>query len=877
MTNHFRKKYSISIPIRHLLWVCCLAWAGTAAAQGNKQADSLQVLQLHQQLETAIVQKKYTQAIDLGKKALQLTNQHLLIKNKIKVLLSLGKLYTQTDKTSEALSYYLQAESLCQNYNDLSQLVDIYDQMGVFFMRYQLYQKALQYFRKSYQLRRKNRFPDAIVNIKNIAFCHYISKDYNRAQLFYEKLLSLNRKKRDQKQIIQTLEQLALVSSIGESYAPAIKYNQALLKYYKKSSNLLKVSSIYNDLGFLYKRRNDLPTALNYFSLSSELLKKKTLTVPETEKITLLVNTGVAYTNQESFNRARKYFQQAAQVAPSNSIKQAEIHNYSGSNYYLSGNNYQALKQVEQAIAIAQPRRAWDVLLTSYDLLSRIYAQERNNKKAREYNQKYRALYRQIQDEQKKTEQQASYNRALMNQQERRIKNVLAEQRQLEELKDKQEKQQKDLTLKNNLLKLQQQQLALLKKEKELDLANFQRAKLDKVRQQQALLISQGKLREAELAKDKTLATLELERKNTEQKIKEAKNRQKLEKLQSEKKIQQQKIEQQKLQERYAIGAISLIGIILILVTLGLLNTRRNKRKLQKQHSKIEEQNGEIISQNEELQQQQEEIMAHQDIITEKNDQLHRQNSQIHQSIKAAMNIQHSIAPDKSKIAHLLGEEHFILYRPKDIVSGDFYWLEKIQNRVYLAVVDCTGHGVPGAFMSLIGNNLLKQIVQLQQTKSPAKILDELNTEIEIVLKQKENGYQNGMDLALMVWDQDSDPVEIVFSAAKRPLYYISKGDDCIQKLKGDRYSIGFPRPVFTEQVISLQKGDSVYLCSDGYVDQHNFKRKKIGSKAFEKTLFDNHTLSMKKQKKYLEEKLDTHIAGKVEQRDDILVIGLKL
>jgi len=861
-----------------MLFCFCWVWMSTATAQNNtdKKADSLKVLQLHQQLETAIAQKQYTQAINLGKQALQLTNQHLFVQSKVKVLLSLGKLYTQTNKTSEALSYYLQAESFCQNYNNLTQLVKVHDQMGLFFMKYKLYKKALQYFRKSYQSRNKNRFPDNIVNVESIAFCHYILKDYNRAQLFYEKLLAMHRKQRNQQQVIQTLEQLALVASIGESYAPAIKYNLTLLKFYKKSGNIPKVSGIYNDLGFLYKRRNDLPTALSYFSLSSELLKKKKLTVPEKEKITLLVNTGVAYTNQESFNRARKYFQQAAQIAPDNSVKQAEIHNYAGSNYYLSGNNFQALKQVEQAIAIAQPRRAWGVLLTSYDLLARIYAQEGNNKKVREYKQKYRALYRQIQDEQKKTEQQASYNQALMNQQERRIKNLLAEQLQLQQLKDKQEKQQKDLALKNNLLKLQQQQLALYKKEKELDVANFQRAQLDKVRQQQALLISQGKLREAKLAQDKTLATLELERKNTEQKIKEAQNRQKLAKLESEKKIQQQKIEQQKLQERYAVGAIVLIGIILVLVTLGLINTRRNKRKLQKQNIKIEEQNGEIISQNEELHQQQEEIMAHQDAIEEKNSQLNRQNVKIHQSIKAAMNIQTSIAPDVAKMTHLLGEEHFILYRPKDIVSGDFYWLEKIQNRVYLAVVDCTGHGVPGAFMSLIGNNLLKQIVQLQRIKSPAEILNRLNREVEIVLKQKENGYQNGMDLALITWENKSNPVEITFSAAKRPFYYVSQGTDCLQKLKGDRYSIGFPNPEFTDQVIHLQKGDYIYLCTDGFVDQHNFKRKKIGSKNFEQLLFESHTLPLAEQKKSLETQLETH-QGKMEQRDDILVVGLKL
>jgi serine phosphatase RsbU (regulator of sigma subunit) len=451
---------------------------------------------------------------------------------------------------------------------------------------------------------------------------------------------------------------------------------------------------------------------------------------------------------------------------------------------------------------------------------------------------------------------------------------VLAEKRQLKEMKDIQEKQRKDLALKNNLVALQQKELALLKKAKELNQANAQRILLDKVRQEQALLISKGKLREANLAKAKTLATLEVERKEAEKRLQEKENQKHVALLNKEKKLQQQQIKQQKEKARYAIGIVILVVSILGLVLALLFVSNKNRQKLKKQKVQIEEQNSEIISQNEELQQQQEEIVAQRDNIEEKNKLLGRQNHHIQQSIKAALTIQDAILPEDDKIAELV-PDNFILYRPKDVVSGDFYWGEKLGNKHILAAVDCTGHGVPGAFMSMIGSNLLNRIVLEQKVSEPKDILSQLNQEIEKVLRQKEKGYKNGMDLAIIVWEKEGEKTKLTFGGAKRHMYCFKNGDNTIQKVNASRYSIGYANPVFEQKSFVFEQGDTLYLSSDGYVDQNNVKRKKFGSRRFEAMLSENQHLPMPEQKVVISRSLDEFMGG-VEQRDDILVIGVK-
>ena len=262
---------------------------------------------------------------------------------------------------------------------------------------------------------------------------------------------------------------------------------------------------------------------------------------------------------------------------------------------------------------------------------------------------------------------------------------------------------------------------------------------------------------------------------------------------------------------------------------------------------------------------------------------INKQNTHIKSSIEYARNIQNSILPIQKNVEKHF--ETFILYRPKDIVSGDFYWFTtlEIENKEYyfMAVVDCTGHGVPGAFMSLIGNRILNDIVNQKKIINPAQILELLNANIQVTLKQDQTNNNDGMDVCLARLEKlNNSKTEIVYSGAKRPLYYTKIKDDKLLHLNGVRKSIGGIRAkrsklFYTNQKIVLNKNEILYFTSDGMADQNRPDRKKFGTLKLLKLLNNNKHLPLNEQKEIIESTLLEFMQNE-EQRDDITIIGLK-
>ncbi|MBX2843855.1 MAG: SpoIIE family protein phosphatase [Flammeovirgaceae bacterium] len=259
-------------------------------------------------------------------------------------------------------------------------------------------------------------------------------------------------------------------------------------------------------------------------------------------------------------------------------------------------------------------------------------------------------------------------------------------------------------------------------------------------------------------------------------------------------------------------------------------------------------------------------------------------NLKITDSIRYAQTIQYAILPQEELMRKYFSDI-FIIYRPKDIVSGDFYWFANAQNDskndvALIAVVDCTGHGVPGAFMSLIGNTILNEIVDRKLSLDTDEILELLDKEIVSALKQDEKQNDDGMDICLCKLEKVDDNItKVNFTGAKRPLYYIISKDHSLKYLKGDNKMIGGlqkKKRQFTSESFFLQKGDMLYLSTDGYVDQNNKENLKIGKRKFADLLQEVVELPLNEQKRVFEDKLDTHQNGQ-EQRDDITLIGIKI
>lgn len=251
-------------------------------------------------------------------------------------------------------------------------------------------------------------------------------------------------------------------------------------------------------------------------------------------------------------------------------------------------------------------------------------------------------------------------------------------------------------------------------------------------------------------------------------------------------------------------------------------------------------------------------------------------NKHITDSIKYAKRIQEAFLPSEQSITEHL-KNAFILYKPKDIVSGDFYWIERKGNKILFAVVDCTGHGVPGAFMSIIGFNGLNQIVNEYNYTRPADILTHLNKSISNTLRQhvEDSKIRDGMDVAICSIDLENNKLE--FAGAFSPLFILRNNE--VLKFKGDKHPIGnfvgVEEYEFTNNEIDLLPEDKIYIFSDGFVDQFGGPNgKKLKYNYFRQLLLDNHKKPMPEQKEKINEFFEAWRTG-FEQIDDVCIIGV--
>lgn len=254
---------------------------------------------------------------------------------------------------------------------------------------------------------------------------------------------------------------------------------------------------------------------------------------------------------------------------------------------------------------------------------------------------------------------------------------------------------------------------------------------------------------------------------------------------------------------------------------------------------------------------------------------IEEKNKEITDSINYAKRIQEAILPMEETFRKNFPES-FILYKPKDIVSGDFYWLAEKDNKIIFTAVDCTGHGVPGAFMSLIGFSLLNQIIKEQNITIPSEILKGLSKGINLNFKQNElSEVKDGMDIALCAIDKEKNILE--YSGAYNPLFYFRQNQ--FHQIKADKTAIGdFNENIkYTNHKIDLQKHDTIYIFSDGYTDQFGgTEQKKFKNKKFQELLLSIQDKSMTEQKDMLDLTIQNW-KGNLEQTDDILVIGIKI
>lgn len=273
-------------------------------------------------------------------------------------------------------------------------------------------------------------------------------------------------------------------------------------------------------------------------------------------------------------------------------------------------------------------------------------------------------------------------------------------------------------------------------------------------------------------------------------------------------------------------------------------------------------------------------MRSHEMHLKHNNDHSQDHHNDMQSSIKYAKRIQDAMML-KEKHLHRLFPESFMLFRPRDVVSGDFYWFTRINEKMLIAVADCTGHGVPGAFMSVLGISLLNQIIIEEHNDDPSSILQRLNHKVNKAFSNAyepgEQGSRDGMDISLCSIDYNTRTV--IFSGALRSILHIS--GSTLTEIKGSRYPIGGlnleAQRIYGNQQFNFEPGDKLYLFSDGYADQFGGRsNKKLMTGKFKQILLKMNSLSMKTQQMELERILNDW-KGNQRQTDDVLVIGLKL
>lgn len=628
---------------------------------------------------------------------------------------------------------------------------------------------------------------------------------------------------------------LALIYLNADNYARALSQAQLSYEFYRQSDEVANQASVASLLCDIYKYlgRNDL--AIEY---CIEALRLWDELPRDTERVYVLNSIGTIYFNLNTYDKALQYFEEALALARKNKEAQGIATSLSnmGDVALKTGDTDKALAYFYQAFRLDSARQdQWGLSYSHYNV-GKVYFELGQGEKAQEHLNKALLLA------------QSKENYALQAKVLTEIGNLRSsEENYIEAIRY----YKNSLTIASrlnaiHLLKNIYQQLAKFYDrlgDSDNSLAYFK-----------LYMLQSEKLYEQENARkiSETEALYNLEKKEKE-----------IELLKKENEIQELRANEQELTN---IGLLS--GLLMVIVLVFVLYfAYRVKIKT----------NSILKQQKEAMGMQKEEIASQRDDIALKNKVLTEQNQLITDSIKYAQRIQQSLLPDTRSFKEVLPAS-FIFFKPKDIVSGDFYWFAEQDGKIILAVIDCTGHGVPGAFMTVLANSLLDQIVNESNITAPDMILSLLDHKIQHHLHQQDSDVieTDGLDIALVVFNKRS--MILSYAGAKIPLYH--SHHDQIQMVAPNRFSVGArskSEREFHSHHIKMRSGDFFYLATDGFQDQFGGPHEK----KFMKTRFRQllqHILPMGVEDQYGElGKSFYHWKGNQSQTDDVLVIGVKI
>ncbi|MBI5219811.1 MAG: tetratricopeptide repeat protein [Bacteroidia bacterium] len=740
-------------------------------------------------------------------------------------------------------------------------------------------ENAMKYGEQGLSLAKKISFKNGIATcFSNLGEVLRAQGNYPKANEYYQNALKIKEELGDKTGISGCYGNIGNVYAIQGDYSKATEYFLASLKIRKELGDKKGVSACYNNIGIIYFNRGDYPKAIEYYQKS---LKIKEELGDKKAASACYINIGFVYYNQGSFTKAIEYYQMALRIYEETLNKSgiALCYNNIGMVHDDQGNYSTAIEYFQRSLKLYEQLGDKNGMSGCYNNIGIAYDLLNNCAKAIEYYQKSLKIYKELNA---RAEVSAVFG------------NISATHNKLKNYPAAIEYAEKGLKIAIEIGSLDDERIAYMHLYAAYKgMENYKKA-LENFELSKQLSDS---IFNAE--KHKQLAKMEAVYQN-EKKQKE------IEILEKDKKLKNEEIKRQTLQK---YGFLCGFALMLILASVILFSYR----KIKTQKHVIEEKNEELNQQNEEIRTQRDEIEAQRDLVTKQKEHIEQIHEELTDSIHYAERIQKAVLPNLNEILSPKSQdsnskpqdplkfetwnssamlttglelEIFVLFKPKDIVSGDFYWMAKRNNQLLIAVADCTGHGVPGAFMSMLGVSLLNEIVARRDVTTASQVLDELRKHIIQSLQQKgiSGEQKDGMDIAFVALNTDT--LELQFAGANNPVYIVETGDSpvsTVREIRPDKMPVAIHENMqpFTNHVIKIQKGDTIYLMSDGYADQFGGpKGRKFYEKQLKEILLVNSHLSMEKQKEILGNTIEdwkNNYGEKYEQTDDVTVFGIKI
>jgi serine phosphatase RsbU (regulator of sigma subunit)/Tfp pilus assembly protein PilF len=650
---------------------------------------------------------------------------------------------------------------------------------------------------------------------------------YYYAQLMYD----FASKKNLKKYMAAALTTQGVSFAVRSNHGKAIIYFNKSLEVRREISDNEGIANCLNNLGMIYKEQGNYSKSIDYFTQS---LKIRDKIKDELGIGSSLNNIGLIYDEQNDYEQALKYYVRSLKIFEKIKDKRgiAIAYNNLGMIFKKKGDYKKALEYYNKGLKIKEETGNKQGIANSLNNIGGIYYDQGNISKALEHYQKGLTINEAIGDQQ-------GISSSMIN-----LANIY---------------------LKNNKLDLAKKHaikgLAIAKEVGAIMQIKDGAQSLWEVYKKTGQFQKSLEMFELYISTRDTIQSEESQREVLKQGFKydyEKKAAADSVKSAEEKKVKDAQIAQQKAeisakrnQQFMLFGGLVLVAIFAVFIFNRFKVTQKQKNIIEIQKVEVEQQRDEINEKNQ--------------LITE--------------SIEYAKTIQEAIITSHQTFKDIF-TDLFILFKPKDIVSGDFYWGHKSKsNKVFWAAADCTGHGVPGAFMTMIGTSLLNEIIIEKEIEDTNLILDELRTSIIQTMNKNidihsNEKMRNGMDIALCCWDLTTN--KLSFSGANNPLFLVRNQE--LIELKGDKQPIGIYKKMtpFTKQTLQIQKGDKIYTFSDGYPDQMNEQESRLKIANFKKLVLETALIATSEQKDIFESTYERW-KGNYDQMDDVVLIGVEI